>query len=243
VYSALLEQSINAGPEGRRVEVVNAGLSGANIDRAMDRLELANGAYRADLLIYGFTINDIEGEWYREVPREGAAARGAVRQNPFASSRSALLRMLFWKWLSWRHGGTKPADTWYARELRQNYFDNPDAWQHLLAGLDRFAALAAREGVCAQVFIHTHLTDLGPEHPYLEIYDRVEAAAAERGLPVRSAYAAHAGLHAPRLWVGFFDPHPNPAGHQVLASDLEQALTLLPERCWRGRAAAPTRPQ
>jgi len=63
-YPALLESLLNRESE-RRVEVQNLGLAGVNAHEAMERLELANRVYSPQLLVYGFTVNDIEGKFYR----------------------------------------------------------------------------------------------------------------------------------------------------------------------------------
>ena len=66
-YPALLEALLNAGATAgeRRYEVLNFGLAANNIEGSVLRLRYLAGVYRPDLVVYGFTVNDIEGRHYK----------------------------------------------------------------------------------------------------------------------------------------------------------------------------------
>jgi lysophospholipase L1-like esterase len=207
--------------------VVNAGLAGAAIGGVLDRLEVAIAAYHPDLYVYGFTPNDIEGPEYRLLEPDAARRAWIARANAQP--------LLLFRWLAWQLAtvdtARSPAEQPYARELRRNYFENEAAWQRFAAGLDRFAGLARQRQVCAVVLIHTHLTDLDADHPFLPVYARVEAAARERGLAVAGSFDAFAGRAPQSLWINPLDSHPNAEGHALLAGVLARELLALPERC------------
>ena len=235
VYASRLAARLDAARPGEAHEVVNAGMAGAHIDGVMDRLEVAIEAYQPDLYVYGFTMNDIEGPPYR-VLEEGERDRGWLRlaeQQP----------LLLFKYLAWQYvtmgGQLLPSEQAYPRELRLNYFENPAAWERFTQGLDRFAALAAQQGVCAHVFIHTHLTHLSGEHPFEAVYERVAEAARARGLSVTRSLDVFTGREPRSLWVGDLDSHPNGDGHSLLAESLATGLDALPETCWERAAAMP----
>jgi len=234
-YARRLEERLDASHPGRRHEVLNVGLSGSDARYVVERLEAAADHYSPHLLIYGFTVNDLEGPSY-EKGRRGNDLVQALRQSPFASSPSRLVRFVWWRLQSLRDP-PDPKQGWYARELLHNAFENPAAWADFEAALDRFRALADRHGVCGHVFVHTHLSHLDETHPYTEIYDAVARAARARGLSVTTSLEAFLGRRAPPLWVGFFDPHPNAQGHAILADRLAEGLARLPERCWRREGA------
>ncbi len=215
---------------GEGFEVLNVGLSGLNAGSAVERLAVLNRSYDAQLFVYGFTLNDIEGDAYRarhEAPKD--FARGywtlidAVERQP-----SYFRRFL----LAWQLERNRPSGG--DREVVENYLENPAAWTAFEASLDRFAELSQRRGPCGHVLIHTHLGQLDEEHPYLAVYDRVEAAAVRRGLGVTQSFPDFAALEAtsPRaLWVRLFDPHPNRKAHATLAEALHGGLAPQLEAC------------
>ncbi len=58
-YAQQLEQFFRTESTGHRYEVINAGLAGANSLTAARRLGHYAGIYHPNLLVYGFTVNDI----------------------------------------------------------------------------------------------------------------------------------------------------------------------------------------
>jgi hypothetical protein len=256
-YSALLASRLSSGglaaraqdrasadadsaamPPPTAFEVINLGIAGANIALSMDRLERGIDAYGADLLVYGFTINDIEGPHYRGVPDVERAGRQEKQRGPFPGSRSILLR-----WISARIGvlgaPRSHRDTWYAQEFIENYDNNEPAVAALLAGFDRFASIARERGLCGHVLIHTHLSELGETHAFLPIYSRIAEAARQRGLGVVESWPAFRGLDASALWVSPFNPHPGPRAHGILADALAASLIAIAPRCIAKPADAP----
>jgi len=231
-YTDLLERRL--GPE---YEVLNVGMSGFNTDGVVERLDRNSRHYRSDLFVYGFSLNDIEGPNYRS--RAGAPLPADFGRLYWA--RIAEIERspsYFWRYFgAWRlarsRGGADPN-----AEVLDNFLDNPAAWADFLAGLDRYAALASSRGVCAHLLVHADLGDLGEDHPYLEVYDRVEAAARERGITVSQSFPYFAREYAgseEALWVSLFDPHPNRIAHELLAQALYDGLMKLPPGCWQPR--------
>jgi lysophospholipase L1-like esterase len=219
------------GPQ--RPEVINLGMAGLNARQVMDRLEAIGLPYEPDLVIYGWTMNDIWGPEYRSFERpQGSGEQYRAVYERYSRSPSYLLRVLWPRWVSFNEL-FRPSPLSYVAELRHNYFDNPAAWDAFVAQLDRLAALAARRQACAVVFLHTSLTRLNIFHPLRAIYDRVADAARARGLTAVPSLAFFLGQDERALQVSVVDPHPNRAGHALLAAALVQGLDGLPERCWR----------
>lgn len=231
-YPALLEQQLNLLAGGDRFEVINLGLSNANLPSSVDRLRELGVPLRPDLIVYGFTLNDIEGRPYR---RSTASADGdAYLQNlrRFSDSPLYLLRGLWPRAMSLLTVLHPPRGS-YPWELNDNYFDNPTAWKVFDDALEELAAIGAELDVCVHVLVHTHLVYLGPFHPFGPIYRKVEEAAVARGLTVTQTLADFDGLDERRLVVAWNDPHPNAAGDRVFAQGLLRGLLRLPERCWK----------
>ena len=231
-YSLVLEQMLNAEGGDQRYEVINVGMGGINTKVAMDRLEMVLAAYRPDLVVYGFTLNDIEGPHYRRLPENDENVRAFWIQIAEISQSPSYLYRYVWSRLLALRSSLNPSLLSYTRELRENYFDNAEAWADVVAGVERFGELAAENGVCAQILIHTHLTTLDEEHPYLDVYDLIEMTARERGLSVTQSFPAFEGLRGESFWIYFFDPHPNDEGHAIMARALREGLAELPADCW-----------
>jgi hypothetical protein len=234
-YAARLERLLNENGRGRAFEVLNVALGGANTYVAASRFERLALPFEPDLLIYGYTLNDIEGRHYRK-----SLEYRYVDPNAFRDSPSYLLRMFGPRWYSLIELLFSVRGT-YGYELDDNYFRNEAAWKDVTSGLDRLAALARREGMCVVLFVHTRLYSLNLLHPYRRHYAQVARAAEERGFRVVQSYPYFMGEEARSFWVNPLDPHPNRVGHGRLLAALVEALDALPDSCWKpdARRGAP----
>jgi hypothetical protein len=123
-YSALLEARFDARsllPPGTRLEVLNLGAAGLEAPMVIRRLEQLGLRYHPDLIVYGYTLNDIEGKDYRR-----STTRAFSHPNYFAGSRLHLVRLLAPR-VQWIRGllGARGS---YEFELADNYFENPEAF-------------------------------------------------------------------------------------------------------------------
>jgi lysophospholipase L1-like esterase len=226
-YTDRLEARLGAG-----YEVVNLGLSGLNTDGVVTRIEKMWPHYRSHLLVYGLSLNDIEGPAYRS-GASGVLPADFARTYWEGIARLERSPSYFWRYLgAWRLARNRGEGAHHAVVL-DNWLENPAAWEHFLDGLDRFAAFARARGVCALLLVHTDLADLDAGHAYLGVYERVERAAAERGIAVAQSFPRFERWDGPSdaLWVSLFDPHPNAQGQALLADTLHEGLMRLPPAC------------
>jgi len=228
IYPTVVERRLNAKRGDRRYEVLNLGLGGLNLDASLWRLIHIGLQFKPDMIVYGFTINDLEGPHYRSL----IAPLETAPRDLYDSSPLYLLRWLWPRWVSLREL-VNPSRGSYLFELNENYFHNPPAWNNFLAGLDKLARIGRRKNVCVTVLIHTHLFFLHPLHPLRRHYEMVADATRKRGLYAKTSLPYYYWKNSRALWVAPpADSHPNAAGHEILAQALLDGLDELPDSCW-----------
>lgn len=224
-YSAQLEKRLNTADDTRKHEVINMGIGGYNLAASLYRLRTYGLKYEPDLIVYGWTYNDIEDTSYRRT------------SNPPGEPFTSLLLEI---WLRERFNGLRdmiaPAPDSYVGELELNYFHNDAAWGNFIGGLDALAEIVEEEDVCGVVLLHTGLYSLHAYHPFTRFYDLVAQAASERGLYVATSFDRHKGLSPEPLWIHPSDSHPNAEGHRILADALYDRISTLPAECLQGRS-------
>jgi len=238
-YPKVVERMLNqagVGPGRLRSEAINVGLAGLDIAGAMDRLESNASAYSPDLLVFGYTLNDIEGPAYRKKQSPKLAIELMQQHRRYADSPSRLVRFV-WPRLSAFKERFFPTLVPYSETLHDNYFENPEAWRAVEVGLDRLAGLAAARSICAHLLVHSELANLdAAEHDYLDIYSLIETAAKERGISVSQSFPFFEGRDGEALKAAFLDNHPGAEGHELLAQALIDGLRVLPASCFaKGR--------
>ena len=237
-YAARIERRLNspANPlpthRAKRFEVLNFALAGLDAGGVSERFEKLALRFEPDLVIYGFTLNDIKGEHYRRsLDREYAES---IRSN------DSVIRLWRWarpRWLAIRELLFAPKGT-YAGELDDNYFNNPKALQTLHGHLARIAFLSDERAICRILLINSQIQSLHALHPYRRHYDAVAGLARENGFHPAQSIEGMSGEDASSLWVSPSDWHANARGHAILAEIAIETLSALPASCWN-RPARP----
>ncbi len=213
---------------GQRVQVINVGLAGLNANAVVTRFINTGLPYEPDVGIYGFTLDDILGDDYIH----SADAR-FTNANPMADSRWHLVRLLGPRLWSLYELLTSPVGS-YSHELDENLFGNLKVTEALAGDFVRMREAIEARGGCGVVFIHPHLWALHGLHPHVRHYEAVQAIAEASGLvaiPSHRYFTSDLVGRAPDYWINRSDPHPNAAGHAILARALFDGLQQLPARC------------
>ena len=225
-YAALLEERLDDGQRPRETEVLNFAIAGLNSNGILQRLEDLALEFDPDVVVYGYSINDIDGPAYRRsLDREYAAS--LFRDD----SSSYLWRWLRPRWLAFRELMWTPRGS-FAFELDDNYFRNPEAWGVVQRNFDRLARLGDAFGFCGVVLVQPQLQALNALHPYTRHYDAIANAARNSRLVAVESLERFRQEEASRLWVSPTDRHANARGHAVFAEVLADALDDLPATCW-----------
>jgi lysophospholipase L1-like esterase len=230
-YAARLERTLSTISD-RRHEVINLGISGLSLKDSMIRYENLGAQFGPNLLVYAYTINDLEGPSYLRV------MQCSERREGHRDSWSYIWRRIGETWL-WLEEELRKPEGSYPYELELNYFSNDAAWTAFDAELIRLAEEARKRKICAVVLVQTQLRTLNRHHAYSAIYDRVGEAAAAKGLFVVQTFPYFEGIAPKELWVSFADIHPNAKGHEILAKALTDGIESLPASCFPSMAVAP----
>ncbi|MEN8184411.1 MAG: SGNH/GDSL hydrolase family protein [Myxococcota bacterium] len=223
-YAALVEGLLAERHPGSSIEVLNLGLAGLPLQVLVTRFRHHGLRFAPDLVVYGFTINDLEGRFYRrsfDPTRIRFPLQESSQLARTVGPRWAALRDRFW-----------PAPGSYVWELDNNFFHNPPLWAATLRSLDRLAEAAESVGACVVVLLHPSLHTLDRLHPFGRHYRAIREAAEDRGFPVVQPLPGFLGHSAREFWIASHDPHPNALGHRLLAEALVEGLESLPARCW-----------
>jgi lysophospholipase L1-like esterase len=221
-YAEQLERLLSERSTGERYEVLNLGLAGLNLYWSVEsRLKKIGLRYDPDLIIYGFTINDLEGPNYRKSLQTRSAPR----------LRSLLWALAVERWRYYRDLIAPPKGS-YIWELDDNFFHNDAAWGAFTASLADLARIGGDQGVCVVVFLHTQLNALNRWHPFTRHYSAAATEARRLGMYVIDPFPYLEGKEPTAFHVGPLDPHPNATGHAIYAEALAEGLKHLPPSCW-----------
>ena len=226
-YAVRLEQALGTSRPDLRIEVLNFGLAGQDTEAVVERFHTLGLDYEPDLVVYGFSVNDLENDAYRHTSVSADVAAKELEESRLTLWRIVAPRMSSLAEVTARKGS-------YVHELDVNYFEEAEAFGVALEALDRLADTAEQRGICAVMLIHTQLRFLNFLHPYQRHYDALASAAEEHGLFVVPTAEAFLGHGEGELRIKADDPHPGAEAHAILADELLAALEELPERCWSG---------
>ena len=209
VFTSVAERRLNTekpfGPRGP-FEFVNAGIG--NYSTVFQHALFAEQfpRVRPDAVVLNYFISDVQ-------------PRGMGRDNPLLahSSLAAWIFDRFSQWQFARQG--KDLFTFYA-EL---YADSSGAWRDTQQTIRAMRDACNASRVPFIVMIIPDIHDLSPGTPYRALYEQMERAFRASGLNVFNTFDAfqrHFGSDVTALWIQADDPHPNAAGHALMADQL-----------------------
>jgi hypothetical protein len=205
---ATLEQTFPRGLErklqqldgSRRYEVLNLAVPGYNTQQEMLTLREEGLAYRPDLVIVNFVLNDA-GPMAQLVPDASHLPVGLRR----VLKRSDLVQFVY-AWLKQAslllHGGA------FRAKYSEIAVGNP-GWQSCRAALAEIQRLTSAEHADLLVVVWPMLVDLGPDYPYRAQHQVVVDECRRLGIAVLDLLPTFEGHEASTLWAARNDHHPN----------------------------------
>lgn len=204
-----LNQEKPFGPE-TSFEFVNAGIGNYN---TVFQYELFRDQYpkvKPDGFVLHYFISDVQP---RTMGRDNALLK-----------HSFLAAFCFDRFSQLQFASKKTDLFTFYRDL---YADGSSAWaitqKDILAMRDQCQA----DKVPFSVMIIPDIHDLSPGTPYAELYHKMETTFRGAGLTVVNAFAPFQerfGSDVSKLWIQSDDPHPNAAGHALMADLLVDHL-------------------
>jgi lysophospholipase L1-like esterase len=202
---------------GPRVEALNLGVPGYNLDQEIEHLRRRADGLQPDVVLLGFCLNDLEGLLSFEYGL--TQARREARSGPRRLLESVLSFSRFAAWIEYRLT-ERDARAQFARarnplggELYEATKEALDA--RLDASFGALAAVVKPRGIKAAVAIFPILGNRFENYPYRDLHSRIAAAAGRAGilavdlLPCFEPY--------PFREVRVDVVHPNPLGHRIAA--------------------------
>ena len=232
-YTSLLERELNdpsskSAPRSiiygngyQRVDVVNMGVPGWSLEQSLQRLDTMGAELAPDLIVYGFSLDDIRNDTYVNTFDESQD-----RHQPWSALLATLqsigstFRDLF-----------SPARESYIGELDLNYFANEETWEPFVQRLTETSVFAFSHDACAVMLVHTEPTYLNRFHPFLRHYYAAKEAAIN--LYTIESFARFQSNDAGELRLAGARSLPNEAGHALLVEALLDGLTGIAAECWK----------
>ena len=202
---------------GPRVETLNLGVPGYNLDQEVENLRNRVDALRPDMAVFGFCLNDLEGLLSFEYGL--TQARREARIGPRRALESLLSFSRFAAWIEYRlterdtRAEFARARNPFGGELYEATPETLDA--HLDASLIALAGVVKPRGIAAAIAIFPILGNKFENYPYKDLHARIARAAARAGLlsvDLLPCFASY-GYQDVRVDV----VHPNPMGHRIAA--------------------------
>jgi hypothetical protein len=225
VVLARLGRELGGLVEGRRVETINAGFSGANTVFERDLLKARGLDYDPDLVIVHFVLNDVEDDVDRPGPRiEFFDNYTTLYLSPDAPSAWSHL----WGWarqrclVSWRARR-------YVSHCVATFREDSPGWVHCREALLDIRTTCRRRHIGLLVVVFPFFHELDGAYPFQVVHDAVRGFCEGHGIPVLDLREAYRGYRGPELWVHPTDQHPNELAHAIAARALAQRLRGDPE--------------
>lgn len=225
---------------GRRVEVLDFGVPGYNLDQQIAALRTKALAFSPDLVVVAFCLNDLEGVFSYEL---GLVQDRSVRSGTLSGrARETLLRRsVLVSWVEYRLSELE-ARRRFVRA--RNPVDGPmDAEtvsqqeQALDGKLALLHALLASRGIPGLVVVFPVMGGRFDRYPHGALHRAVVSSAERHGLGAVDLLDCYSAYDFRDLRVDVV--HPGPLGHRVAAHAIRDALCA---RGWLCDGGAPPRP-
>ena len=217
-FSQDLERELRRRDVSLRYEALNLAVPGYNTVQEMLSLKEAGLAYRPDLVILNFVLNDAGP--MQPLARSSSRVPLLIRR---LLKRSDLFQLFY---VSWKRGflSALPAAFRGGGHHRRELAEGEPGWN------DAQTALAELQRICAEhdarllVVVWPMLVDLTADYPQRDEHQLVVSACEKLRIPVCDLLPTFEGHDASTLWAERNDHHPNAAAFKMAANAVVQLL-------------------
>jgi lysophospholipase L1-like esterase len=202
---------------GPRVDTLNLGVPGYNLDQEVENLRRRVGVLHPDIVLFGFCLNDLEGLLSFEYGL--TQARREARSGPRRWLESLLSFSRFAAWIEYRLT-ERDAREEFARARnplgRDLYEASPETLDaHLDASFNALSSTVKPLGIEAAVAIFPILGNQFQNYPHRDLHARIARAASRAGIHAIDLLPCFSSYDFREVRVDVV--HPNPLGHRVAA--------------------------
>jgi lysophospholipase L1-like esterase len=231
-YPRLLEDYLKKRTQthGVSYQVLNFGVPGYDIAQSIENLKARAVAYRPDLVLFQYCLNDPLGSSdaldQQQLPTLGRATR-LLRFSRLLTLGLHVLHSRTRGPEAGRDDGPRQQQFEFRGSSYSDYFiqlhDHPPSWGRVEAALDDLAALARKHGFRAAVVVFPVFQDL-QAYRLRPVHQKVVGAAQRRSLVTIDLLDLYASgtKHGEQLAVGAL--HPNAAGNRLAARAIADEL-------------------
>jgi lysophospholipase L1-like esterase len=224
-FARQLEALLRSAPGGERVEVLNFGVPGYNLEQEVEMLRAKALAFAPDAVVVLFCLNDLEGLFSYELGL--VQDRSERRGTPLGRAREWLVdRSRLFAWLEYRltelearRAFVRAKNPLEGRDFKEALGEQAKALRAQFAVLH--AVLASR-GIPGMIVVVPVMGDRFDRYPHRDVHRAVVAAAEAESLGALDLFDCFSAYPFRDLRVDVV--HPSPLGHRVAAHAVRDAL-------------------
>jgi hypothetical protein len=203
---------------------VNLAVPGYNTAQEMLTLKEKGLAYRPDLVIVNFVLND-DGRMVQLVPRASrlpSGLRKLLKRSDLVQSVYAFVKQAN---IARQGGAFREVDKY------SDFVAGAPGWEAARSALEEIHRMTSASHASLLVVVWPMFINLGPDYPHRQKHELVVGACRELGIPVLDLLPTFEGKEPSVLWAAYNDHHPNGTalamGAEAVVNDLA-AEHLLP---------------
>lgn len=200
-------------PIGKKIEVINTGVSGFNTVNERDLLIHRGLAYDPDMIILHFILNDVEPDLFKEgLKLEFYTNYVSIYMEPDWLSKYSY----FWGWARQRYLRTVSAKR-YVKKCIDDYLKDKSGWEECASALKDINNVCKNRGIKLLVVVFPFFYELHTNYPFQVIHNHLRNFCEATGIPILDLLPSYKKFNGPELWVHPIDQHPNEIAHETAA--------------------------
>ena len=238
VFTSILEKQLNGSYQENKFEVLNFSLFGYNFQQQETLLNEKVLAFKPDIVIFAFNINDLEdiklisgnNVQVKKGKEIDGDTKGKMRFydlirniEKLGNEYSHIFRLIdtSLRGLAISMHIDKPEKELYFKKLYEN--DAP-ACICLSEAFQRISRLSSENNFDVCIFYLPWMQELSQNNPYEETFEKVSIKAGENGFFTLNLFPFFKGRDVRKLRISNIDGHPTARGHRIAADAITEFL-------------------